>query len=144
VDSGHVARKFECCVREFEHDFPIWRVLQGSSVIEQDLARIVRLLRFPVLHQLISKLWLLSDVGRSKMDCKAIFLGGHCCKEGQYLHKDVSQGWWSKSDWWYVPKRTWSSIVSITTVSTITISTISTLPPHHPLPRYHLQYPPIS
>ena len=22
VDSGRVAREFECCIREFEHDFP--------------------------------------------------------------------------------------------------------------------------
>ena len=51
VDSGHVARGFECGIRGFEHNFPIWRVLQGSSALERDLASVVRLPRFPVLRQ---------------------------------------------------------------------------------------------
>jgi len=47
-DSSRVAREFECCVRGFEHVFPTWRVLQGSSMLELDLAHIDRFLHFPI------------------------------------------------------------------------------------------------
>jgi len=48
VNSGRVARGFECSVHGFEHNFLTWRVLQGSSALERDLTDVIWLLRFPV------------------------------------------------------------------------------------------------